>query len=297
MAKSKVNFNTITDLLGSGAIPIIREWLETYPDWESMTNWCFVIGRFPGPNGFVYGRGQPYYSGGGKQPSGVSLDHAAIIRLVNYKSEPNALKEHEYEKIDYILNVCFEWLKDKTPGYCAYNVTFAESGRQLGSWHDSFKPFWAGYVGITGRNPLVRFAEHRRDVRNGTGYYFHSSWRALLHIDDRISPLFTLLRRANTLDEIYDIEEELVAGYTLAPKGLNAIPGGKAGLRMLHLFRKGDGLPSLAERDAAFIDLENGRSTASTHFRKGHVRHLPATCAKRTTWVSSCWVGLEAAAA
>lgn len=55
------------------------------------------------------------------------------------------------------------------PKYYAYCVTFGESLRVMydsNDIHPSFNSFDKGYVGVTKRQPLVRFAEHQKDVKN-----------------------------------------------------------------------------------------------------------------------------------
>lgn len=184
----------------------------------------------------------------------------------------------------------------KTPSYFIYNASFShqiESVKRLVG-DDTFYAFHAGYVGITGRHPMERIQEHVRSYKNGDGYHFHASWRALSSlVGCDLRPTFSIISWAYSLEEAYDIEEAQVEKHTLAPEGLNAIPGGKAGLRCLHMLRQNKPLPSLRERDAALVELEKGSHPRQTHYRRGHVRNLPAHYKASKTWVSPCWVGVK----
>lgn len=101
------------------------------------------------------------------------------------------------------------------------------------------------------------------------------------------------------LQAAYDFEERSVAkSGTLAPGGLNAIPGGMAGIRMMHELRllNGSSPISLEKRDAAIEKLlTHGATSKATHYRSGHVRKLDG--GQRTTWVRSCWVNMAEAIA
>ncbi|WP_139789204.1 hypothetical protein [Manganibacter manganicus] len=203
------------------------------------------------------------------------------------------------EKSEYCVYCPFIWLSKGFPSYTIYNVQFQFPEELTDSSFDVFK---SGYIGVTSRHPMQRFNEHRRDMLNGGGHFFHSAWRSLAGIEERwgvdipnsgkVMPSFCLIGRADTLDEIYELENRYVAKHTLAPKGLNAIPGGREGLKYIHLWKENQPLADIDARDAALIDLEKGRSAAAAHYRKGHIRHLPEGFQKRTTWVSPCWVNL-----
>lgn len=101
-------------------------------------------------------------------------------------------------------------------------------------------------------------------------------------------PDFYIAHKTATQDDIYTSEELLVEKLSLTPKGLNVIPGGMAGIRMLHQLRLLRGnQTSPDDRDAALGDLESG--ARKTHFRTGHIRKLPTS---KITWVRPCWVNL-----
>lgn len=152
--------------------------------------------------------------------------------------------------------------------------------------------FQMGYLGVTKRPPFTRFNEHYRDAMQGKGHLLHKTWHAISKSGARYLPNFYIAKMARSQDAIYALEEEFVENMTLAPNGLNAIPGGYAGIRFLHkLALLGRGVTDIASRDAAMIALE--RSKVATHYRSGHVRRLPTG---KTTWVSPCWVNAGAAA-
>ena len=179
--------------------------------------------------------------------------------------------------------------------YTLYHVRFAIDG----GWIDevSSSPLRNGYFGITGRSPFARLREHFRDAMSGRGHLLHKTWHGLEANNSTYMPVFQISGFADTLDEIYDYEERAVAELTLAPKGLNVIPGGHAGVRMLHQLRllDRDTRVSEVERDDALIALEGRHQPGSpcTHYRSGHFRNLGPS---RSTWVRPCWVNLKSEA-
>ena len=171
--------------------------------------------------------------------------------------------------------------------YSLYWVRFMTTGDLLDTTLRSVLN--AGYIGVTKRPPLERFKEHRRDADRQGGHLLHNVWSSLTRSGITFVPDFTLIRTAKTQVEIYDLEETYVAKYSLNPRGLNAIPGGMAGIRMLHQL----GLCAhrnvgIDERDRAIARLASGKKAA--HFRAGHIRKLPT---EKITWVSPCWVNME----
>lgn len=160
-------------------------------------------------------------------------------------------------------------------------------------------PLAAGYIGITKRNPFTRLKEHQQSALNGAGYQLHRAWRNLIDSGEKFSVVFQFSGSRKTLAEIYDAEESFVGDLTLTPKGLNAIPGGMAGIRMLHQLRLLDGVHQVTveQRDEALVKLEReARRPGSpcAHYRSGHLRRLPTG---RLIWVSACWVNPERAVA
>jgi len=87
------------------------------------------------------------------------------------------------------------------------------------------------YVGITGRPWATRYSEHVRQAAAGSMLPFH---RALREDFGRYNTRFHyVLGVLPDKDSAMDNEEEFVAIRSLYPKGLNAIPGGRAGIRYL----------------------------------------------------------------
>lgn len=197
----------------------------------------------------------------------------------------------------YDLAFPVDWLVAPLRKYTLYHVRFAM--HKAADTIPSLHPFLRGYYGITGRDPRLRVREHFRDTISGGGHLLHNSWRYVRDAwPDMCGAIVTLVGQADTLDAIYDMEEEAVAKHTLSPRGLNMIPGGRAGLRemgRLGLISRQNVSPD--ERDCALVDLEQGRGPVSVHYRRGHMRTLPTGRTKATTWVSPCIVGLNASAA
>lgn len=273
----------VCDLIGARALPAVLRWFADHRDVLLSDNHSVRI--TVDASGRMFADDAPTKSEPLDMVSGASITNPSTVCLSHLDQEDNA-------RFTMIFPINWLLLR-RPPKYYLYQVHF-------GSWllHNnnrvdpSFDAFARGYIGITSRDPLVRLREHMRNVAAGRGYYFHNSWRGLLGCFPSARPTFSLLDFDHTLDGVYEQEERLVAAHSLAPTGLNAIPGGRAGLAMLHLLRKDGRLPSLVDRDAALRDLECGRSPIAAHFRKGHIRNLPAGCAKRTTWVSSSWVNM-----
>ena len=89
------------------------------------------------------------------------------------------------------------------------------------------------YVGITGRNWLLRLDEHIREMHRGSRKWFHATWRDSLGLRD-VMFVSSLLDVNLTFEEAMDWEELHVEKLAYGPNGLNMIPGGFEGLRHLH---------------------------------------------------------------
>lgn len=183
-------------------------------------------------------------------------------------------------------------LREKTkPSHWLYNIRFQLMEEDAKVDAQGMRPFRVGYFGITKRNVFERFKEHEAQVRKGTGHILHKAWRGLVSADLNFHPVIQISAMARSLDEVYAYEERAVAERSLSPMGLNAIPGGYAGIKMLHelaLLSKVDGTAPEA-RDEALVKLERGGASKCTHYRSGHIRNLQNG---KTTWVSPCWVNL-----
>lgn len=110
------------------------------------------------------------------------------------------------------------------------------------------------YSGITKRNWLQRLEEHLREVREGGGKLFHQAWREAADGNDVVYTSF--LQNVNhSYEEVMEWEERYVDKHTLAPKGLNMIPGGFEGNRHLYKHRITDRVDiSLEERERAITE-------------------------------------------
>lgn len=188
-----------------------------------------------------------------------------------------------------VVSVPLTLLAEKPRKYFIYRISFKDC---KGSVIDNSNPLRAGYLGITKRNPFTRFKEHQSAARNGEGHLLHKTWRGLIRAGANGTVAFDIMDHYKTIDEAYGAEERLVDDMTLAPKGLNAIPGGMKGIRMMHQLRllNGTHQVSVADRDAALVRLENqhhDRNSPCAHYRTGHFRNLPSG---KMTWVSPCWV-------
>lgn len=194
------------------------------------------------------------------------------------------------------LDIPTLYLREKSkPLFWLYNIRFQMMLEDEKVDAAGMRPFRVGYFGITKRNVFQRFKEHQSKVTNGTGHILHKAWRGLIKAGVDFHPVIQISGLSQSLSEIYDYEERAVAERSLTPMGLNAIPGGYAGIRMLHqlaLLSKQDRVfPD--DRDNALELLESSDSKKCTHYRSGHMRKLSSG---KTTWVSPCWVNLSESA-
>jgi hypothetical protein len=108
------------------------------------------------------------------------------------------------------------------------------------------------YVGITGRNWLHRFREHMGEMERGSGRRFYRAWRESMGMTD--VHFISQLGEINlTFSDAMNWEEVHVD--RLGANGLNMIPGGFKGLRLLHELRITNGTDiSLEDRDLAIAE-------------------------------------------
>lgn len=275
---SRVNWDYFRTVLNPALIPSVHEWTKKYPNEFYGKGSEFTAIYIADEKRFVALR-EP------KQPEHMKGMHSCI----QFHVEPSRASG----KFLYDLSLPTVLLTDMAkPRFSLYRVDFYRGIDHVAALDETFSAFTSGYVGITKRSPIQRFREHMRDVVTGKGYLFHSSWRALLKAVPGVVPSFKIMERADTLDAIYDLEEYYVDKYTLAPKGLNAIPGGKAGFKFLGLSVKKGNLPNPDERDRICEKFTISSERKCTHYRIGHVRNLPSG---KKTWISPCWVNMAEA--
>ena len=107
------------------------------------------------------------------------------------------------------------------------------------------------YVGITGRNWLLRLGEHLGEIHRGSRRKFYQAWRDSLGIKDVLF-VSSLMNINATYEDAMKWEEHNIDTVAYGPNGLNMIPGGFKGLRFLHKLRITDHANiSLEERDKA----------------------------------------------
>ncbi len=200
--------------------------------------------------------------------------------------------EHVSLRVDVPLHYAYD--RELLKEYSVYHIRFKVSSEDKRFTEESVKPLHHGYIGITKRDIMTRLREHGYKAETNTGSLLHSVWHQLVGQGIAMHPVIQISGTADSLGKVYEMEEEAVAKYTLAPMGLNAIPGGMAGIRMMHELRL---LTStrvgVKERDEAIERLQRGgfeHGSPCAHYRKGHYRKLPS---ERLTWVSPCWVNLK----
>ncbi len=89
------------------------------------------------------------------------------------------------------------------------------------------------YVGITGRNWLHRLSEHMGEMRRGSGRKFYRAWRGSLGFPDVLF-ISTLMDVNLSEGDAMNWEEHNVDKIAYGPNGLNMIPGGYKGWKLLH---------------------------------------------------------------
>ncbi len=149
----------------------------------------------------------------------------------------------------------------------------------------TFDKLGHGYFGVTRRPFAMRMCEHFDDMKSGGGHLLHTVWRDLetRNIPHRV--IAQLVSHSTNEDDIYAMEEKVVAQHTLAPLGLNMIPGGRAGIAFLHSL--GVHSAGFDNRDRLLADAVRSRESAKPHYRSAHLReHKPGSF----TMVTGHWV-------
>lgn len=193
----------------------------------------------------------------------------------------NWLMMREFERVKYFL-------------YQIYFMTKSEENTKLDK--KTLDRLLNGYIGITSRNIVTRFTEHLNLAKANKGSMLHSVWHSMMAYDD-VVPILTLAGIGPDLDFIYQMEEDLVRQHSLAPMGLNAIPGGWEGIKMLHTLgltnKRKIKLITPEDRDEALAKLErlnHPHGSPCCHYRRGHLRRLSET---RHTWVTGHFVNAD----
>ena len=111
------------------------------------------------------------------------------------------------------------------------------------------------YVGITSRNWLLRLNEHLREISSGSRKRFHAAWRDSLGLDNVL--FVSALSEVNlTYEGAMHWEEATVRAKASDKYGLNMIPGGFEGLKLLHKLKLTTSPKvSLEEREKAIDDF------------------------------------------
>jgi hypothetical protein len=149
---------------------------------------------------------------------------------------------------------------DASKGFQCYVHSISENLPQSGSPEDllRFNLRDSGnyyYAGITSRNWLLRLEEHAREMAKGSQRLFYRAWRERF---EKSGILFTsFLDDVNrTYEEAMNWEEAKVDKISNDEYGLNMIPGGFKGLRLLHECRIIDDIAttSLEAKDHAIAE-------------------------------------------
>jgi hypothetical protein len=146
-----------------------------------------------------------------------------------------------------------------------------------------------GCFGVTRRPFAVRINEHFAEMKAGRGHLLHTVWRDLetRNIPHRV--IAQLVAHSTNEDEIYKMEEQVVADASLAPLGLNMIPGGRAGI--IFLRNLGVRNARFDNRDRLLADAINERDGTKPHYRSAHLREYKKGA---FTMVTGHWVNAAA---
>lgn len=153
----------------------------------------------------------------------------------------------------------------------------------------TFEMLGRGYFGVTRRSFAERISEHFADMKGGGGHLLHAVWRDLENQNIPHRVIAQLVAQSSSEDEIYDLEEQVVAETSLAPLGLNMIPGGRAGIRYLRSI----GIPNAGfdNRDRLLAKAIRERHGAKPHYRTAHLREYKKGA---FTMVTGHWVNARA---
>ena len=151
-----------------------------------------------------------------------------------------------------------------------------------------FDTIGRGYVGVTACPFVKRMIEHYNDMRDGKGHLLHSVWRDLRRRKIPHRVIAQISGHSDTEDGIYKMEEEVVGANTLAPLGLNMIPGGRNGIAQLRAM--GFANAGMENRDRLLAKAIHERKDRKTHYRKAHSREYAPG---KFTLVKGAWVNAQ----
>ena len=195
---------------------------------------------------------------------GIYVTQGAINTQALERPEKSPLLLHmifEYEhhtswKIILPLQYLLKGWGDANHGHQCYVHTIAQNMPKVGTvqqlvQREADQSDNYTYVGITGRNWLLRLSEHLREIHNGNRRTLYQAWRDNLGLSDVL--YVSQLSEINTdYEDAMNWEEKFVDLIANGPNGLNMIPGGFKGLRYLHKLRIADRVKiSVEERDMA----------------------------------------------
>lgn len=149
----------------------------------------------------------------------------------------------------------------------------------------TFDMLGRGYFGVTRRPFALRITEHFKEMKEGRGHLLHSVWRDLTEKKIPHRVIAQLCAHSQQEDEIYRQEQLAVGEHTLAPKGLNMIPGGRAGIA--HLKGLGFHSAGFENRDRLLAQAIEQRQAAKAHYRSAHLREYKPGA---YTMVTGHWV-------
>jgi hypothetical protein len=174
----------------------------------------------------------------------VSLDRCSGVRPAELKN-PSDTFVVSRRVISVPLQCVVKHWGSAVRGHMIYEHEISPMDHAQEQLGEQFKA--ARYIGLTSRNWQTRYREHQRDALTGSELLFHTTLASVFP-EGGISQIgmgvFEIVRRGLcfvselqyvnlTYDEAMQVEEKMVE-RTLHPAGLNMIPGGFAGLKLLH---------------------------------------------------------------
>ena len=164
----------------------------------------------------------------------------------------NGMEHQTIIPLQYLLKGWGDASKD----YQCYVHTISTNINSIKDFNDLFRRNMTDadsyyYVGITGRNWLLRLEEHINEMRKGNRRLFYKVWREMYGANEVLFTSF--LKDINlSFEEAMYWEEQNVDKIASDKYGLNMIPGGFKGLKFLHKYRIIDNTDiTLEERELA----------------------------------------------